>query len=135
MALLYQHVYTNLAACDTRLLMGCLHTVQGKAVCDMAGIVARIMSVAAHIALHEANGIRLSTWCEYTARLCADMQHGCTSLEGSLVLDLEAGLAVAAALVAAVPVAQADLPAGSYHAYSLLKYLTVHETVTERCVG
>ncbi len=63
------------------------------------------------------------------------MQDGCSSLEGSLVLDLEAGLAVAAVLVVAVALAQADLPAGSHHAYSLLKYLTVHETITEMCVG
>ncbi len=63
------------------------------------------------------------------------MQDGCSSLEGSLVLGLEAGLAAAAALVAAVALGQADLPARSHRAYSLLKHLTVHETITERCVG
>jgi hypothetical protein len=50
------------------------------------------------------------------------VQDGCSSLEGSLVLDLEADLAVAPALVAAVAPAQADLPAESHHAFPLLGY-------------
>ena len=62
------------------------------------------------------------------------MQDCRSSLEGSLVLGLVAGLAAAATLVAAVALAQADLPAQSHHAsHCWNSVFAVHETTTETC--